>query len=399
MTKEQLISTLEELLSESPESVSERERTTFDRQAAPFENQLILFGTGKLGRRTLKGLREIGIEPLAFCDNNPKIWGERIEGLKVLSPSEAVRDLGNKAAFVVTIWNDALGHPLDEVREKLQSLGEVTVLSFLPLYWKYPKQFLPYFSLDLASKILGNREDILKLSLLISDKDSRTNFFENIKSRFLSELQILPQPIAKEIQFKNEFIKTNTEEVFIDGGAYNGDTVKLLLNSSPFAFKEIIALEPDPINFSSLNRYVKELDPEVGRKIRTIPVAIGNKNGEITFDGTGTEQAQISSSGAIAVQCARIDDLFKGKEVTYIKMDIEGAEPEALDGAVAIISQHSPVLAISIYHQINHLWKLALMIYKMNKNYSFFFRPHASGGWDYILYAVPQSRLATTTEE
>ena len=398
MKKEELISELEVLLSESPESVAERERTTHDKLSAPFNNQLILFGTGKLGRRTLKGLREVGIEPLAFCDNNSVIWGSDIEGLKILSPAQAVSDFGAKAAFVVTIWNDTLGHPLDEIREQLQSYGDCTVISFLPLYWKYPVQFLPYFSLDLPSKILSDREELLGINPLIADAESRLNFFKNIKSRFKGELEILPGSIDKRIQFKNEFLKPNPEEVFIDAGAYNGDTLKLMLESAPFEFREFIALEPDPNNFTALNEYIGSLNHKASSKITTFPVAVSNFNGEIYFDGSGTEQAQISSKGHIKVECRRIDDLLNDKEITFIKMDIEGAEPDAIEGASNIIKNKSPILAISVYHEIEHLWRIVHLINSIKKGYFFFFRPHAAGGWDYIVYAVPSNRLATPLE-
>lgn len=398
MKKEQLISELEVLLNESPESVAERVRTTHDKLSTPFNNQLILFGTGKLGRRTLKGLREVGIEPLAFCDNNAVIWGSDIEGLKVLSPEQAVSDFGRKAAFVVTIWNDTLGHPLEEVRKQLQSYGDCTVVSFLPLYWKYHKKLLPYFSLDLPSKILAAREELLAITVFIEDRESRLNFFKNIKSRFAGELQILPGSIDKRIQFKNEFFKPNKEEVFVDAGAYNGDTLKLILESSPLEFKEFIALEPDPQNFTKLNDLVGTYDDKLRSKITTFPVAVSSFNGEISFDGSGTEQAQISSNGDIKVECRRIDDLLIDKEVTFIKMDIEGAEPDAIEGASDIIKNRSPILAISVYHQIDHLWRMVCLINNIRRDYAFFFRPHAAGGWDYILYAVPQNRLATPLE-
>jgi hypothetical protein len=91
--------------------------------------------------------------------------------------------------------------------------------------------------------------------------------------------------------------------------------------------------------------------------------------------------------------------LLINKDVTFIKMDIEGAELDAIQGASAVLKAKSPVLAISVYHQLDHLWKLAGLINNINIDYSFLFRPHAAGGWDYILYAVPQSRLKTTISE
>jgi FkbM family methyltransferase len=398
MKKEELISELEALLNESPESVAERERTAHDNLTKSFKNRLILFGAGKFGRRTLKGLREVGIEPLAFCDNNSAIWGSDIEGLKVLSPKKAVSEFGDNAAFVVTIWNDTLGHPLEVVRQQLQSFGNCAVVSFLPLYWKYHGQFLPYFSLDRPSKILAARKEIMDVMLLIKDSESWSSFFKNIKSRFSGELGTLPSAIDKCIQFKNEFLKANKEEVFVDAGAYTGDTLKLVLQSPPFEFREIIALEPDPQNFTRLQKLISTFDEKLRSKITTFPVAVGSINGEICFDGSGTEQARISLRGHIKPKCRRNDDLLGDRGVTFIKMDIEGAELDALEGASDVIKNQSPILAVSVYHKIDHLWRIFSLINNIKKGYAFFFRSHAAGGWDYTLYAVPQNRLATLLE-
>jgi FkbM family methyltransferase len=393
MTREELIAALDELLSESMESVVERERTTFDKMATPHGEQMVLFGTGRLGRKTLKGLRQLGIEPLAFCDNNASLWGKEVEGLRVLSPEEAVREFGKSASFVVTIWSDKIGHPLEEVRRQLSALGQVKVISFLPLYWKHATTFLPYFSLDLPSLITAGRSDILRCASLIADEKSRLLFFQNIKSRFLAQLEILPGAIQSSLQFTPEFITPNSEEIFLDAGAYNGDTVKLLLDSPNFSFREIIALEPDPVNFEDLNRFVGTLESGVQNRIRTMPVALSNRDGIITFASSGTEQAQISSSGGMTVSCGKIDTLFEKEAVSLIKMDIEGAEPDALEGSSEVIERLAPILAISAYHHISHLWSLALLIHKLNSGYAIFLRPHAAGGWDLILYAVPPHRL------
>jgi hypothetical protein len=79
-------------------------------------------------------------------------------------------------------------------------------------------------------------------------------------------------------------------------------------------------------------------------------------------------------------------------------MDIEGAELDALEGASDVIKNQSPILAVSVYHQIDHLWRIFSLINNIKKGYAFFFRSHAAGGWDYTLYAVPQNRLATLLE-
>src|SRR3954468_14478931 len=97
---------LDELLKEDIKSVRKRASTTFvtceERIKA---NGIILFGSGLFGKRILKGLKTIGIEPLGFCDNNQNIWQTKKDGLTIYSPEEAANKFPN-AVFMVTIWSD-----------------------------------------------------------------------------------------------------------------------------------------------------------------------------------------------------------------------------------------------------------------------------------------------------
>jgi len=96
---------------------------------------------------------------------------------------------------------------------------------------------------------------------------------------------------------------------------------------------------------------------------------------------------------ASEIKCASLDELFADAYPTYIKMDIEGAEMDALTGASRIIRDSSPVLAICVYHRIDHLWKLPLLLRSLSDKYTFFLRPHADACWDLVCYAVPLERL------
>src|SRR5580704_230843 len=96
---------LDALLEKDVAQVVDWERSAFDEDAEPFGKSLVLFGAGNLGRRLLRCLRQDGIEPRAFADNSPSMWGSNIEGLTVFSPEEAAKRFGQRAAFVVTIWN------------------------------------------------------------------------------------------------------------------------------------------------------------------------------------------------------------------------------------------------------------------------------------------------------
>src|SRR4051812_48277647 len=140
---------LDELLSETVPQATGREQSAFDEFAGPRRNRIVLFGARKLGRKTLAGLRAVGIEPFAFSDNNPETWGTSIDGLTVYSPEEAARRFGADAVFVITIWGRGSSDSMAQRRQILQDLGCESVISFVPLFWKYSSTFLPHGALDL----------------------------------------------------------------------------------------------------------------------------------------------------------------------------------------------------------------------------------------------------------
>lgn len=105
MTLRDLESVLERIQAEPLETVRSRQKAAFDQIAGPHRDKLILFGAGPLGRDTLRGLRKAGVEPLAFADNNRRLWGAEVNGLPVLSASDAAKRFAESACFVVTIYN------------------------------------------------------------------------------------------------------------------------------------------------------------------------------------------------------------------------------------------------------------------------------------------------------
>jgi len=78
---------------------------------------------------------------------------------------------------------------------------------------------------------------------------------------------------------------------------------------------------------------------------------------------------------------------------TFIKIDIEGFEPQCLAGGRNVISKHHPVIAVCIYHEQDHLWSILLQLNDYYPHYHFSLCPHLAEGWDLVLYAVPKDRL------
>jgi FkbM family methyltransferase len=382
---------LETLLSEGPMAARAREEKVFDTLSA--EHPIVLFGAGNLGRRTLSGLRRAGIEPLALADNDPKKQGALL-GLKVLSPREAADAHGRTAVFVVCIWNAAGSHRFAQTRRQLEDLGCTRIAPFVILYWKHPQELLPYLFWDLPHRMMASREALLRTMLLWSDETSKSEFVAHVRARAQGDLAALPEPLAGCDYSPPGVFRFLPDEVFVDCGAYTGDTIQELFLDARRGFAHVHALEPDPGTFGTLRQRVLGLPSEVRTRITLHELAASYGRHEARFAADGTEAAAFSSSGSITVSCAPLDEVLRDSAPTFIKMDIEGAEKDALRGASHLIRTHRPVLALCLYHCPGDLWEIPLLVDSIAPGYRFFLRSHLAEGFQHVCYAVPDHRLA-----
>jgi FkbM family methyltransferase len=369
----------------------DRERTAFDRACWPHGERLILFGAGGLGRKTLTGLRKVGNEPLAFVDNDRSLWGKDVDGMPVLSPHEAARRYAVNAAFVVTIWRGESDDRMAERMQQLIDLGCRTVVPFMPLFWKYAEEFVPHYAIDVPHQVSEQAEEIRSVFHLWADEGSRREYVAELRWRMLGDFDALPMPVDHEIYFPEDLVSLQPDEVFVDCGAFDGDTIRSLLDrlDEPAG---VVAFEPDAANFGLLRDYVASLPSVVGDRVTVYQAAVGSNNCKVKFDATGTEASSVGS-GLHEVDCLSLDEIFHGRCATYMKMDIEGSELDALVGARTLIPQCLPVLAVCVYHRQDHLWRVPAAIRAMSDKYRFFLRPHLLEGWDLVCYAVPEDRL------
>lgn len=386
---------LNHLLHDDLSSVIEYERTAFDAQVEPYGRSIVLFGAGNLGRKALACLRQDGIEPLAFADNNPSLWGSKVSGINVYSPEEAAEKFGQNSAFVVTIWNSQSGHRFSQTKQKLITLSCKKIMSFVSLTWKYPSAFLPNYFMDLPHKIFENRGNILKTFNLWADQISRITFLTQLKWRLLADFDKLPGRTSQLQYFPEDIFASSKKDVFIDCGAYVGDTVINFLRKTDFSFAHIFAIEPDPFNFQQLQVTIQKLPDRLKENVSLLQKAVGKQESNLRFSTTGTASSKALWDGNSWVNCVTLDNILNNTEPTFIKMDIEGAEVDALLGAQQIISKSKPLLAICVYHEQDHLWRIPILIKSIFDQYQLFLRPHCDDGWELVCYAVPNHRLTT----
>lgn len=366
----------------------DREKTAFDSMIAPFAD-LVLFGAGALGRAILEGLRKVGVHPLAFADNNPRLWGSQVDGLTVLPPQEAAERHGDRAGFVVTIYNGS------SARAQLQGLGCQKVLPFVPLLWKYSDIFIPHSGVDLPDRIPDQREQIEDCYSMLADDISKRELCGQLEWRYWLDYAALPAPLnPQDTYFPADIVATSGREVFVDCGAFDGDSIRSFLAHRNHTFSQIVGLEPDPENRRRLCGFISHLPGDCGQRISVLPYAVGNESKRVTFRATETAGSKVAAQGwTTEVECRRLDDLSWPQSPTFIKMDIEGAEPEALAGAAELLQRSHPILAICVYHRSEHLWRIPNLIHSISSDYKIFVRRYAEECWEMVCYAVPAERL------
>jgi FkbM family methyltransferase len=392
MTKKTAQSELETLLSEEIASAKRREEITFDQLAGPLASTIVLHGAGNLGRKTLRGLRQAGVEPIAFSDNNAALWGKTVEGVPVFSPAAAAAKFGKIAVFVVTVWGGAITDTMADRSRPLLELGCARVLNFGVLFWKYPAIFGPHYSYDLPHKMLEQADEVRRGFDLWADDASRAEYLAQIRWRLHMDFDDLPRPVSHATYFPDDLATPSREEVFVDCGAFDGDTLKIFLEKRGRTFSGFHAFEADPVNANKLRAFIATLPDDVQRKIATYELAIGAAHGTVRFDAAGTASSSVGHGG-LEIECAPLDEILDGIKPTWIKMDIEGSEIDALAGASNLITKNSPALSICAYHLQNHLWAVPLQMKALLDDAHFFLRPHVFESWDLVCYAIPSRRM------
>lgn len=379
---------LEALLSETPQEADRRmvEQAGGDQSG---DALYALYGAGELGREMLRRVREAGVEPVAFADDTPEKQGSSIDGLKVMSPRMALERFGPGLVFVVTILNPRINFMT--ARRRLQELSALRVISFLHLAWRHSRMCLPYRQFDSPAKVLKNAAVIRRAFDLFADDESRRQFVGHLRFRLYLDYTALP-PGAPDNYFPPGLLPMfSPDTVFVDCGAYDGDTIRAFVEHQRGRFESIFAFEPDPHNYKKLQTYVKSLKFEEAKRIRLFQGAVGAQHSRLRFDATGNMSSSLNDAGASEVEVLTIDDTVEEtRGASYVKFDVEGAEWEALRGAKRLIKRSAPVLAISVYHQPDDLWELPLYVAAQDPRYRFYLRTQGEDGTEIICYCLPR---------
>jgi FkbM family methyltransferase len=330
-------------------------------------SDVVLYGSGTIGRLIARQLIAKGTPPVAFADNDQSKWGTVIEGIHVNSP------IWSKTTFPNAKWI-ATAHRTpsrDEILADIEQLKveSISLYEFIPAHKDLP----PSGCIDTLFNLLADVESVRELSDQIAFREKPA-----------THKQRPPSDIAK-VYFEDFFTRRDDEH-FVDCGAADGDTIAEFIAKWQ-KWDLVTAFEPDKENYQKA--YAKYGKHE---KINVYKSAVSDCSGMASFISTGDQTAHIGHGNSVTTLIP-LDKAYFRNPPTFIKMDVEGVELEALWGARNIISKHSPVLAVCAYHIGDHLWQIPLLIHALNPGYRLYLRRYLEATWEILWYAVPPDRV------
>lgn len=329
-----------------------------------------IWGTGNTAELYQEGflrLEREGFQIKGYCDNFQKD-SVFFHGKPVISPCE-LQEQENSIVLICSPQPGvihAVGEQLDEMQMEWYPIDEVILKE--------------------------HQREILQCFDLMEDELSKKTYAEIVKCRIQGENPgsrlCSGEPYFAFAPFK----KLKPGEIFIDCGAYVGDTIEKYIETKLGTFGKIIAFEPDSGKFAAMQKRVKRLEDEwdVKDSITLYPYGVGDKSADIGFqeykdnNKLGAKLSE-AAEGTSVCRMVAMDDFVQ--EYSFLKADIESYEYKMLLGAEHGIQANKPLLALSIYHNAVDLYEIPLLIRKMVPEYHFGCRHHTVELYDTILYA------------
>jgi len=277
-----------------------------------------------------------------------------------------------------------LGRPLIALKN-LQSHGITSCIDYF--------KFLKYSGLELQEIDLFNlsKVDIIKnwgkyqwLYDRLEDEKSKDILNRLLNFRNSGDLYYMhgfthdPQG-----QYFDKVIDLNPGEVFVDAGGYDGQTAIEFIKRCPH-YKSIHIFEPDPKNLTFARNNLS-----VNSNIYFYMMGLAENKKTLRFSSGGGSASKLCESGDVEIEVDSIDNQIV-ETITFIKMDIEGAEGIALQGAKKHILKDHPKLAICCYHKFDDFWKIPEQILAVRNDYSIYLRHYEEGFVETVMFFIPK---------
>lgn len=322
---------------------------------------IVLYGMGNGADKILDWCDANGVRVAAIFASDDFVRGQVFRGYKICKYVDVVSQYED---FLLVV---AFASESPAVLEHFFALGDKheTLAPHLPLF-----EGDEVVSFSWLAKY---QKELLEVYTNLADEKSREVFAHTLNYKLSGKLAYLQSITTQREEDCRQLFHFSKDETYVDLGAYDGDTIKEFLNYTDSFYRKIVALEPDGKNFKKIQRFVQEAGLV---NVYLLNKGIWSEEGTLSFAASGGRQSALQSDGKAEVLVDSVDHIMQEQEVSYMKLDVEGAEFEALSGAAETIGKWTPKLFVAAYHRDNDLWRLPLLLWQLNKNYNIYLRKH-----------------------
>jgi FkbM family methyltransferase len=349
---------------------------------------LALYGAGDLGRLARDFLNTVGHDFGFVVDRDARRLAQdpAWAGVTLLHPEQVSEAAKREVRLAISL----VMSPYVPIERSLLQLGFADIVPFYDLAESF-RRLHPlsngWFAPPLPPRDQSNAAKVLALW---HDDVSRAHHLQFLAWRRLrEEWSFAPAPLSDCSRF---FIPEVTrvlrgDEILLDGGAHHGGVAQTFIRETKGAYRQIVAVEPDPDNRARLAEAI-----DGNGRITIVDCALAEEEREAPFhDGLGYA-SQLSDTGRMRVTARPLDAL--GVAPTFVKLHLEGGELAALKGARRTLASSRPIIAATVYHNADGIWRTPLWLMESLPDYRFLFRAHSWCGTGAVIYAIPNERQA-----
>lgn len=350
-----------------------QEKTSVWERLQQERRPIALYGMGDGADKILRVFADKGIKASTVFASDEFVRGHSFAGFRVQKLSEVVEQYGEDIVIVLSFASQR-----PELLERFYELNA----RFDLVAPDVPVAGGGLFDLDFVH---AHVDEFQRAYDWMADETARQVFSDIVNFKISGRIDYLRHCETDKDEVFRNILKPHGHECFADLGAYNGDTIRELLSYTDGAYDSITALEPDKRNFKKLSRYAEE---SLTGKVELVQAGGWSEDTVLTFAAKAGRNSALAKQG-IPTQMRSLDSVLGGAPCTMLKLDVEGAEHQALLGAAQTIKTHHPRLNVACYHRNEDLFDLPALLKELDSSYKLYLRHHPYvPAWDVNLYAV-----------
>ena len=302
----------------------------YERNPSNREAGIVVFGAGEMGKLTCRSLKYINRKIDSICDNNEGLAGSEYRGIPIQTFEHVCQNFKNDIVIVAVS---------------------------------------PQYQIEIYHQLIS--AGFMESNIVMSDFGGG-GLYCDIAGQYFDLQAIVPDKEG---------------EYFVDAGCFNGNTSAQCLTWCAGNLKMVYAFEPDRRNYRVCYNNLSRL----GCAFELYESAVWSGSGTLDFqeDTKAGWGSFVSKGGKIRIEADSIDNKLNGRKATYIKMDVEGSELEALKGSIKTIQNYRPKLAISLYHKPEDVIEIPVFLETLDLGYKYYLRHYQTRMEETVLYAVP----------